>query len=217
VWVGILNFAQRVGVARQRGAWSVRVERIDRRFFVFALAVAKPHRVASAEHDMVGTGAAVHGLMVIVTHRIGVGECFQVRCITLLDIVEAHRGRTLAGRLVGEGRRRRRAVRTGADCHFDPWEQIGFATPAVFSVGCGGVAIELLPHLIKAMDRARRVGVVWEGLRSDLERSGLQIASVAAVVGDAGIRNVTRLAGPARQEIFVIIVRETDGLDIQFL
>ena len=76
--------------------------------------------VRRSEHDVVGAGPAPHGLMKIVAHRIGVGELLEIIRIALLDVEEAHRGRTFAGRRVSKARRLRLAVRTGADRYFHP-------------------------------------------------------------------------------------------------
>ena len=59
-------------------------------------------------------------------------------------------------------------------------------------------AVQLLPHLVEAMHRARRVGVVGERAAvGQLERSGRQIVHV----GDARIGRLARLAGAAAQQI----------------
>ena len=58
----------------------------------------------------------------------------------------------------------------------------------------GQAAIQLLLHLIEAVNRARRIGVVGErGAVGDLERSGLQRRDVV----DALIGRVVRLSGAA--------------------
>ena len=62
-----------------------------------AVAVAEPDRVAVAEHDVVGAGAAVDGLVEVVAHRVGVGEALEVGRVALLHVVEAQRGRAFTG------------------------------------------------------------------------------------------------------------------------
>ncbi len=57
--------------------------------------------VTVAEHDVVGAGAAIDGLVEVVTHGVLVGEGLEVRYIARLNVVEAQRGSPFAG-----GRRR---------------------------------------------------------------------------------------------------------------
>jgi hypothetical protein len=98
-----------------------------------AFAVAEPHRVTAPEHDVVGAGAALHGLVKIVAHGVIIGELLEIGHIALLHVVEAHGRRTLAGREIIEGLRLGLSVRAGTDRHFPPWEEIGGAAPAVAS------------------------------------------------------------------------------------
>ncbi|GCC49242.1 hypothetical protein chiPu_0033451, partial [Chiloscyllium punctatum] len=71
-----------------------------------AVSVAEVDHVGMTEHDVVGTGAAVDGLVEVVAHRIFLRQRGEVRHVTLLHVVEAERRRTLA-----RGRRRRRVFR----------------------------------------------------------------------------------------------------------
>ena len=73
-----------------------------RRLQRIAVAIAKPDRVAGAEHDVIGAGPAFDRLMEIVAHRIGVGQRLEIGHVPLLDVIEAHRRRTL---FIGEVRR----------------------------------------------------------------------------------------------------------------
>lgn len=194
------------------GQWRARIGRIDRvvgRHGCVAVVIAEPYQVAVAEHDVVGAGPAPHGLMKIVAHGIVVGECLEVRHVALLDVVEAHRGRAFASRRIGEARRLRLAVLTDADRHFHPGKQIGKATPAISSGLRGGIAIELLEHLIEAVHRARRVGVIGECFRRDLERTGRKMARALAVVEDAFVGRFICLAGPAGQKKLIIVAGQT--------
>ena len=54
--------------------------------------LAEPHGVARAQHDVVGAGSTHHCLVIVVTHGVGVGKIGEVRRVTLLHVVEAHRG-----------------------------------------------------------------------------------------------------------------------------
>ena len=178
-----------------------------------AVAVAEPDRVARAEHDVIGAGAAHHRLMIVVAHRIGVGEVLEIRRVALLDVVEAHRGRAFAGRRVGEP--------AGCAAPLEPAPTVtstqgkrSARQPEAFAVRGGGVAIELLPHLEEAMHRARRIGVVGIFCVGQLKRTGRQMAGVLAVIGDALVGRAASLAGPARQQELVVVVGQTvfDGL-----
>jgi hypothetical protein len=74
----------------------------------------------------------------------------------------------------------------------------------------GGSAIELLEHLIEAVHRARRVLVIGEYFRRDLERTGRKMARALAVVEDAFVGRSVRLAGPAVQKKLIIAVGQTN-------
>src|SRR5208337_1732271 len=157
---------------------------VVRRYGRVAFAVAEPDRIAGAQHDVVGAGAAEDRLMVIVAHRVGVRERLQIGRVALLNIEKEHRRRTFANIVGGL----RRAVGAGGDGGLDPGKEIMAATRrVVLGRGAGG-AIELLPHLEQAMHGARRVGVVRErrGMvrLGQLEGAGGQMARVLAVVVD---------------------------------
>ena len=126
-------------------------------------------------------------------------EPLEVRRVPTLDIVEAHRGGTLAGRFVIEGRGRRLAVGAGADRDFDPGIQIRRATPAREQIGLRGVAGELLLHLKEAVHRTRGIGVIGVSRICELIRAGRQMARIRSVVADAQVSGLVRLPGSAGQ------------------
>ena len=69
-------------------------------------------------------------------------------------------------------------------------------------VGVLSVAIELLPHLIEAMHRARRVGVVRESPELlSWNGPGGSAARVFAIIQDSRIGNSARLTGAAGQHV----------------
>ena len=43
-----------------------------------------------SEHDVVGAGASIDGLVEVIAHRVLVCETLEVGSVALLDIVEAH-------------------------------------------------------------------------------------------------------------------------------
>ena len=61
-----------------------------------AITITEPDGVAGTEHDVVGASASLNTLMIIVAHRIGIGELLEIRRVPLLNVEEAHRGRTFA-------------------------------------------------------------------------------------------------------------------------
>ena len=78
-----------------RGA--CRNQHLMRRNCRVALAVAEPDHVAVAEHDVVGAGATVDGLVEVVAHRIVISELLEVRHVAVLDVIKAHCRGTFAG------------------------------------------------------------------------------------------------------------------------
>ena len=62
-----------------------------------AVAVAVVDHVTVAQHDMVGAGAPVYGLMEVVAHRVLVGETLEVGNVAVLHVVEAHCSGAFAG------------------------------------------------------------------------------------------------------------------------
>ena len=188
---------------------ALRVDVVRRNFRV-AVAVAEPDRVAVAEHHVVGAGSALGRLVVVVAHRVAVGELLQIGRVALLDVVEAHRGRAFAGRRMVNGGLRR-AVGARADRRLSTQGNRSDRQPQpLVAIGGCGVAVELLPHLEEAMHRARRIGVVGVSLRvRELIGSGLQIAGVSLVVCDARVWNLAGLAGAASQKILVVVGGKT--------
>src|SRR5215475_2712945 len=98
--------------------------------------------------------------MIIVADRVLVGELLEIRHIALLDIVKTHRGRAFTRRLVSEVSRLRLAVAARPDRHLDPWEQVVQAAAWIARGRMRRTAIDLLIHLVIAMDRALRIGVI---------------------------------------------------------
>ena len=157
--IGVLDLVDDTGIGGAR-----RDQLIVRRHQIAV--VVEPDRVAGAEHDVVGAGAAVNRLVIIVAHRIGVGELLEIGHVPLLDVEKAHRRRTL---FIGEAGRRRLAVAAGADRRFDPWEEVVLADRGTRE----RAAVELLPHLVEAVDRALHINVVEP--RGDLVRARRQV------------------------------------------
>ncbi len=160
------------------------------------------------QHDVVGAGAAVDGLVEVVAHRVFLREAGEVGHVALLHVVEAERCRAFTRG--GRGRRiiraevggLRSAVCSGPDRHFDPGEQVAAASRRVVAAGGRVVAVQLLPHLVEAMHRACRVGVVGKRAAiGQLKRSGRQCADV----GDALVRRLRGLAGAAGQKKLVVV------------
>ena len=162
-----------------------------------------------AKHDVVGAGAAVDGLVEVVAHRVLVRQAREIGRVTLLHVVEAERGRTFSRGhcawciLGAEGLGLRSAVGTGADGHFDPGEQIAGAAGRIVPAGGALAAIQLLPHLVEAMHRARGVALVGERIAvGQLERAGRQ----AGHRDDALVRRLRGLAGATGQQRLIIAV-----------
>src|ERR1039457_86189 len=99
--------------------------------------------------------------MIVVADGVGIGERREVGHIPGSHVVEAHRNRTLKGRLVGEWQRWRRILQSPADGNSYPWDQIGGAPARIGTGDAGGTAVDLLPHLVEAMDGiAHRIRVL---------------------------------------------------------
>src|ERR1700677_2663866 len=116
--------------------------------------------------------------MEVVAHGVTVRQLLEVGHVTLLDVVEAQGGRTLAGGDRGRGfaggvvggesalldivRRTRsagvaRQITVGACAKggFDPREKFAITTGGVEPVPLAGLAVELLLLLVEAMRGAR--------------------------------------------------------------
>ena len=128
---------------------------------------------------MVGAGAALHRLVHVVAHRVGVGEHLEERHVAVVHVEERHRA---ADAVVG-GRERDR----------DEREQVAQAAARVGRGRVGDRAIGLLPHLIEAVDRVAGVRVVRHGRPGQLERTVGQRAGV----GHAGVEHAGRQPGRA--------------------
>ena len=80
------------------------------------------------------------------------------------------------------------AIGASSNRRFNVGKQCAIATGGVARSRICQVAIQLLPHLIEAMDRARGISVVSERAAvGDLKWSGLHILNI----GDARVRRVT--------------------------
>ena len=163
--IRIFDFIHHAGIGRARCDHDV-----VRRSGGVAVAIAEPDGVAVAQHDVIRAGAAIHGLVEVVAHRVIVGEALEVRGVAVLDVVEAHRRGSFAGgqwqleRIFGaEVRRLRDAVCARADRDFHPGEQSRRRSRKGSRDGLADAAIELLPHLVEAMHRAGGIRVVGKG------------------------------------------------------
>ncbi len=146
-----------------------------------ALAVAEPDQIGVAEHDVVGAGATIHGLVEVVAHGVSIGEALQVRRVTLLHVVETEcrgtlpRGFARRGVVGGEVSSLREAIGAGAYRGLNPGKQRLVAARGTFPSAVLDAAVQLLPHLVEAMHRAGGIGVVNERIAvGELERAWLQ-------------------------------------------
>src|SRR6266516_455424 len=118
--------------------------------------------VGGAGHDRVGSGAAHHRLGVVVGDGEAVGELLGQRRVARLDVVVAH----LEAALVDRSGRDRAVVVAGGVGR--PDEQVVLAF------------VDLLPHLVEAVDRVAGVGGVRDVL-GDLVRLVGQVGREARV------------------------------------
>ena len=169
-----------------------------------SLAIAEPDRVAVAEHDVVRARSAVHRLVEVVAHRILVGQLLEVRHVAVLHVVKAQRGRALAGGysvgriLSAEVRRLRETVRARAHRHFHPGKQCASQPEGLLAEALAAIAIQLLPHLVEAVHRARRIGVIGEGIAvGQLERARRK----GVHIRDARVGSLRCLARAAGHEV----------------
>ena len=91
--IGIFNFVHHAGVGSCRDPRST----LCGGSLAWPSAVGEVDGIAVAEHDVVGAGAALHGLVEVVAHRVGVGEILEVGSVALLHVVEAERGGAFTG------------------------------------------------------------------------------------------------------------------------
>src|SRR6267378_8516500 len=166
--------AARVEVERSRRGIRI-VNAVGRRRCGVAVTVAEKDLIGKAERLAVWAGPAVDGLMIIVTHGVGISERLEKRSVAILNVEEGHG-------LTGVMRRasRRRAKGCG-DRGLEIVETTGrVVLRYVFGIDC---AIDLLNHLEILMDGVASVGVEGHGRASQLERSRGKVVDV----GDAGI------------------------------
>ncbi len=119
-----------------------------------ALPVAPKDGVAETEHDVVGAGAAHHGLVKIVAHGKLVGETLQNRSIAGLHVVEGHR---VSAAIV-------------VDCAAAKWVrnvrvrdkriQIVQATGRIVARRVADIAVRLLPHFKEAVSSVAGEGII---------------------------------------------------------
>src|SRR5689334_799128 len=102
--------------------------------------------------------------MIVITHRIVIREKLEIRGIPFQNVVEAHSGRALPGSLVVKPGSLWFSICTCPHRHLYPWEKIGFAPARIRSRRISNVAVLLLPHLVKAVNGTRSVGVIGKCL-----------------------------------------------------
>ncbi len=170
-----------------------------------SVAIAKPDRVAGAEHYVVGAGSAHHRLVEVVAHRIVVGKIFEISRVALLYVVEGHGGRAFFGAHAVEAGGLGESVGAGADRDFEPGEQVAQASAGVLACSIRRAAIKLLPHLVEAVDRAIVVRIVRVCLGGELERARGQGGGVRNASVDISMVQ----SGAAGGQVDVIVVRQT--------
>jgi hypothetical protein len=151
--------------------------------------------------------------MVVIAERVIVRELLGVGCIALKHVVEGHGSGSLARRSAvwhvvrAEWRWLRLSVHIGPNRDFGPSKKVRQAAAGICWGGVGGAAVFLLPHLVEAMYRAVRIGVVREGSRiGDLERTGLQrrIWGRSVHTADAAVGHFSGQAAASDQQRFII-------------
>ena len=143
--------------------------------------------------------------MKVVAHRIVVSEIRKVRCVALLHVVEAHRGRAFFSAGVVEAGGLGEAVGAGADRDFNPGKKVAQASAGVPFCRIWHAAIKLLPHLVETVHRAVVVSVVGVRLGGQLERPGGQGGRVRNASVDISMIQ----SGAAGGHVDVIVVRQT--------
>ena len=112
--VPIVGAGLRIGIFDLLGRWSGDV----------AVAIAVPHGIGVAEHDVVGAGASHDRLVHVVAQGVVVGEKLHVGSVALLHVIETESVGTFACGHLGEGIGAWSAVAAGAVVHFDPGEEV---------------------------------------------------------------------------------------------
>ena len=96
----------------------------------------------------------------------------------------------------------RNTIRAGPHRDFHPREQQGIAAGGILICSVFQAAVQLLPHLVEAMDRAGRVAVVAKCTSvSQLKRTRRQGIDIL----DARVRSFVRHGGAALDQILVVV------------
>ena len=136
----------RIGVSNHRG----------RRNRGIAVPIAVEEIVGDREVEVLDHGAAHLRLVVIVAHRIFVGEPLEIGSVAVIDIVEGGgRAAAVAPRRLGRG---------------DEGIEVVQAAAGIFLGGVRGAAVGLLPHLKKAVDRIAGIGIIRQHRAGQPER-----------------------------------------------
>jgi len=110
-----------------------------------AIAVTPKDRVAAAEHNVIGAGAAHERLMEIVAYGVLVGQALQDGDIAKFDVVERHRiATTVVVNRRGIVKNRVELISVGGD---HEGIKVAQAAGGVLARGVVHAAIGLLPHL----------------------------------------------------------------------
>lgn len=145
---------------RRRGG----VEAVGVEDAVLCEAVVEEVDVARAEHDVVGAGAAHHGLMIVVGQGVFQRELIEDGCIALVHVEERHRRAHAFFRKPGESRDHVRV-------------EIGETAAWIVRRRVLDTAIGLLPHLVETVNGVLGIGVVGEPVALSILR-GLLVRSV---------------------------------------
>src|SRR5580704_11586686 len=149
--------------------------------------------------------------MEVVAHRVFIRQALEVRHVAVLDVIEAQSGRTLTGRCAtgcifrAEVCWLLQAIGACTYRYFHPGKQPSVAAGRILPCGLGGIAIQLLPHLVEAMDGTLCIRVICEGISiGQLERTGRKAVHVL----DARVRCTGSLPSTACNKIGVIVCRK---------
>ena len=146
-----------VGARLRVGILNLVAGRVQR----IAVSVAEEADVSCAEIDEVGARTAHDALVIVIAHRIVVGDELEHGRIAPAHIEEAHRQPALE--CAAGSRSGREVLRTGAGCLGYPDEQVHFPF------------VHLLPHLKEPVDRVARERELERNVACDLERPVGQI------------------------------------------
>ncbi len=145
--------------------------------------------------------------MKVVADCVVVGEEFQVRRVSLVHVVELHRGPAFARDEIVEPSRLRIAIRARSNGYLHPWKQVGQTSAWIIFSGVVHVAIELLPHLIKPMHWTACIVVILHSRRK-LENAVGKIVHVR----NAGINLAAGNSRGAGRQKFVVVVGQESRL-----